>query len=91
LRRQRRNESIRAYDRLSGHSQSDRYVLPGVAVKYRIEIWNSNQNQEERHYFINGPANQYLWGYNPELISLEAAEKIHNIIKIELNDGRSDR
>lgn len=50
----------------------------------RIEIWNSNQNQEERHYFMPGCANEYIWGYNPKLISTTAAEKIRNIIMSEV-------
>lgn len=53
----------------------------------RIEIWNSNQNQEERHYFMPGSANEYIAGFNPKLISEETAKRIVNMILSEQNAG----
>ena len=49
-------------------------------MKYRIEIWNSNHNQEERHYFMPEHPNTYIFGYNPQLISSETAERIVDMI-----------
>ena len=32
----------------------------------RIEIWKSDQNQEERHYFMPNEANTYIFWVQPE-------------------------
>jgi len=49
----------------------------------RIEIWNSNQNQEERHYFMPEHPNTYIFGFNPQLVSTETAERIVEMILSE--------
>ncbi len=51
-----------------------------------IEIWNSDHNRQERHYFVKGgdngyQHNTYLFGYNPELVSEETAAKILELIR----------
>jgi hypothetical protein len=43
---------------------------------YRIEVWKSDQQQEERHYFLSNEANTYLFGYNPLLVSEAKANQI---------------
>lgn len=53
----------------------------------QIEIWKSDNNREERHYFIKGgdkeyQHNTYLFGYNPELVSEETAKLILDLINV---------
>ena len=55
-----------------------------------IEVWNSDHNRQERHYFIRGgdrgyQHNTYLFGYNPELITEATAQKIMALIKHEMD------
>lgn len=49
----------------------------------RIEIWNSDQSQEERHYFMPNEANTYIFGYNPTLISSATAERVVALLLAE--------
>ncbi len=39
----------------------------------RLEVWKSNENQEEIHYFVG---NVYLLGYNPALVPMGEVQKI---------------
>lgn len=50
-----------------------------------IEVWKSDHNRKECHYFIRGgnvgyQHNTYLFGYNPELIDDATMEKIMDLI-----------
>lgn len=50
-----------------------------------IEIWKSDNNRQERHYFVQGgdvgyQHNTYLFGFNPEIVSEETAKRILDII-----------
>jgi hypothetical protein len=45
----------------------------------KIEVWKSDDNQEERHYFLEEDGS-YLFGYNPKYFS----EREINIILEEL-------
>ncbi len=52
----------------------------------KLEIWQSDNNREERHYFIEGgdrgyQHNTYLFGYNPQLISDKTAAAILILIE----------
>ena len=58
-------------------------------MKPRIEIWTSNQNQEERHFFMPEEHNTYIWGYNPQIISQETADRIISMIIPEIENGRA--
>lgn len=60
-------------------------------MKLCVEVWRSDHNREERHYFV--PAgdigyqhNTYLFGYNPELVSEEIVQQIIDMI----DAGRPD-
>ena len=44
----------------------------------KVEIWNSNQSQEERHYFLSDEGNTYLFGYNPQLVEMTVKRKDHD-------------
>jgi len=57
----------------------------------RIEIWNSNQNQEERHYFMPEDPNTYIFGFNPQLISSQMAEYIVNMILSECSSASAKK
>ncbi len=51
-----------------------------------LEIWQSDHNREECHYFVKGgdvgyQHNTYLFGYNPQLVSEEKVAKILAIIE----------
>jgi hypothetical protein len=51
----------------------------------KIEVWNSNHNRQERHYFIEGgdqgyQHNTYVFGYNPALVDEATANKIIALI-----------
>lgn len=52
----------------------------------KLEIWHSSLNQEERHYFIEDggkgyQTHQYVFGYNPQLITRKKLRAIMKIIK----------
>jgi hypothetical protein len=54
-----------------------------------LEIWNSSENRQERHYFVKGgdvgyQHNTYVFGYNPELVSEETVARIIALIKAEV-------
>lgn len=44
--------------------------------KLAVEVWKSDQNQEEIHYFKPGEQNEYVIGYNPKYFTKEQIEKI---------------
>lgn len=51
-----------------------------------LETWTSTDNQEERHYFLrNGQQHvyqgQYLFGYNPKLVSEATVMKIMALVE----------
>jgi hypothetical protein len=52
-----------------------------------LEVWNSSENRQERHYFRkDGKSHayqnaQYVFGYNPEVVSEETAAKIIALIE----------
>lgn len=55
-------------------------------MKIKIEHWTSNENREEKHYFIEGgnlgyQYNTYLFGYNPKIVSEDLARTILTMIK----------
>lgn len=55
----------------------------------KFETWKSSQNNEEKHFFLVNEGtgyqpHKYVWGYNPQLISKEAAGRIELIINEEL-------
>lgn len=55
-------------------------------MKLKLETWHSNNNQEERHYFIpkegsGYQCNQYVFGYNPKILKQATIKKIMALIK----------
>ena len=55
----------------------------------KLEVWKSDHNREERHYFIEGgdvgyQHNTYLFGYNPKLIDDDLAAMILEFITTRL-------
>lgn len=49
--------------------------------KLKLEVWKSNMNQQERHFFIEGEGegyqnDKYVFGYNPSVVSPAVAKKI---------------
>lgn len=52
-----------------------------------LEVWNSSENRQERHYFRKDDNNhgyqnaQYVFGYNPEVINEETVVKILKLIE----------
>ena len=48
----------------------------------KIEVWKSDQNQEEIHLFMEGEQNEYIIGYNPKYV---AKEKIEALLR-EINE-----
>lgn len=53
-----------------------------------VEIWTSDHNRKEVHYFIPGgdtgyQHNTYLFGYNPERVSSNTVQKILKLIEDE--------
>jgi hypothetical protein len=55
---------------------------------YRIEVWKSDHNQEERHYFLSNEANTYLFGFNPLLVSEAKANQIIELMLENLSRGQ---
>jgi hypothetical protein len=57
-----------------------------------LEVWSSSENRHERHYFMRDgqmhgyQRGQYVWGYNPALISDETAAKIRLLILREVKE-----
>ncbi len=54
-----------------------------------LESWSSNQNRQERHFFIPGgdrgyQHNTYVFGYNPEVIPQHLADRITRMIEEEV-------
>lgn len=54
-------------------------------MKRFIEVWHSDNNREERHYFLKNEGagyqqHAYLFGYNPQIISEAQVEQILEII-----------
>lgn len=67
-------------------SQKESKVVPS---DLKLEVWKSNMNQEERHYFRSNKGkgyqrHQYVFGYNPELVSEQSASLIWAIIEVDL-------
>jgi hypothetical protein len=57
-------------------------------MKTKLEIWKSDHNREERHYFVEGgdvgyQHNTYLFGYNPQLVPEALAAQIMALIEHE--------
>ena len=56
-------------------------------MKLRLEVWNSSENREERHFFINDfqptayQQSPYVFGYNPLVVSEDKVAKILEIIE----------
>jgi hypothetical protein len=52
-----------------------------------LEVWNSSENRQERHYFMKDGSNHgyqnanYVFGYNPEVVSEETVSKIIALIE----------
>jgi len=42
----------------------------------KLEVWKSDQNQEEIHYFKDGEQNEYIFGYNPKYFTSEQIAEI---------------
>jgi hypothetical protein len=54
-----------------------------------LEIWISNENREEHHYFLPGgdvgyQHNTYLFGYNPRLVSETTVQEIIKLIEKQM-------
>ena len=52
----------------------------------KLEEWKSNQNHVERHFFIPADevgyqSSRYVFGYSPQFVSKETAEKILKLIE----------
>lgn len=52
----------------------------------KLEVWNSSENREERHYFIEGgdvgyQHNTYVFGYNPIVVPEALAFTIKTMIE----------
>jgi hypothetical protein len=70
-------------------------------VKRFLETWHSDNNREERHFFLKNAAKDgyqehaYLFGYNPQIISESQIDEILKIIESsnvyqKLNFGQLD-
>lgn len=44
----------------------------------RVEIWKSNENRREVHFFSSANRSDYVMGYNPELFDKEVIIKLLN-------------
>lgn len=42
----------------------------------RFEIWRSDQNKKEIHFFEKDSANTYIFGVNPAFISHDVVERL---------------
>lgn len=40
-------------------------------MKLKVEVWKSDQSQEEIHLFVEGERNDYVLGFNPKVIAVE--------------------
>lgn len=68
-------------------------------MKPELEVWTSNQNRAEKHYFLKDGAQhgyqdgQYLVGLNPSIVPPETEAKILQLLEPiyqKLNFGRLD-
>ena len=41
-----------------------------------VEVWKSNDNKTEVHLFDPDAQNDYVFGYNPQLVSKELVERL---------------
>lgn len=58
-------------------------------AKLKLEVWKSNMNQTEKHYFMEGKGegyqnDRYVFGYNPTVIEPKYAKKILEYIQKHL-------
>lgn len=55
-------------------------------MKLRLEVWQSSENREERHFFkadFEQTAYQqspYVFGYNPQVVTPEQVERILEVL-----------
>lgn len=55
-------------------------------MKLKLEVWQSSENREERHFFIEGfqptayQQSPYVFGYNPQIVSEAQVAQIMAIL-----------
>jgi hypothetical protein len=80
---------------IGAKEDAPRDKLPNMAGKLYLEVWNSSENRQEKHYFIKDGESHayqnadYLFGYNPQLVSEETAEKMLLLIQAQYGDTAS--
>lgn len=58
--------------------------------KLRLEVWQSTENREERHYFINefNPTayqqSPYVFGYDPQVVTEDQVRRILEVLGAEI-------
>ena len=55
-------------------------------MKNTVEIWKSDQNQEEIHHFVAGERNTYLFGFNKKLLGHKLYKQVKALVNERLKE-----
>jgi len=63
------------YREVLGLDDYGEFIGPSNLTPISKEVWMSDNNKEEIHLFVEDESNNYIVGYNPELISWARLKK----------------
>ena len=57
----------------------------------KIEVWTSDQNQEEIHHFVEDERNTYLFGFNQKLLGENYYWIVYQIVQEALEKAQAKK